>query len=98
MRLAGLATGSWPWPMSAERSASWWLARCAKSISIFARRMLRKKHGELPELPVLYLTQLLGLALGLSAEEVGLDALSVSAQGVLQRLEQGVLSATGSIK
>ena len=59
---------------------------------------VRKKHGELPELPVLYLTQLLGLALGLSAEEVGLDALSVNAQGVLRRLEQGVLIATGNVK
>ena len=32
-------------------------------------------HGQLHETPVPYLTQLLGLALGLSAEELGLDAL-----------------------
>jgi heterodisulfide reductase subunit B len=34
-------------------------------------------HGALPETPVLYVTQLLGLALGLSRKELGLDALTV---------------------
>lgn len=42
----------------------------------------RKAHGELPDTPVLYVTQLLGLALGLSPKEVGLDALSISAHSL----------------
>ena len=42
-----------------------------------------KAHGSLPETPVLYITQLLGLALGLSADELGLSALSVSADSLL---------------
>ena len=36
-------------------------------------------HGDLPDTPVLYITQLLGLAVGLSPDEVGLKALTVSA-------------------
>jgi heterodisulfide reductase subunit B len=36
-------------------------------------------HGAIPETPVLYVTQLLGLALGLSRKELGLDALTIRA-------------------
>jgi len=43
----------------------------------------RKAHGDLPATPVLYITQLLGLALGLSPKELGLGALSVSADALL---------------
>lgn len=42
-----------------------------------------KAHGELPATPVLYFTQLLGLALGLSAKELGIGALSISAEALL---------------
>ena len=42
----------------------------------------RKTDAGLPETPVLYITQLLGLALGLKAAEVGLDALSVPADSL----------------
>lgn len=42
-----------------------------------------KAHGELPATPVLYVTQLLGLALGLSSKELGLRALTVSAERLL---------------
>jgi len=42
-----------------------------------------KAHGPLPATPVLYITQLLGLALGLSFKELGLDALTVSAKPLL---------------
>ncbi len=48
-----------------------------------------KIFGDLPETPVLYITQLLGLALGVSAEELGLDALSVSATPLLASFNQG---------
>ena len=42
------------------------------------------KGGEdMPATPVLYITQLLGLALGIPAKELGLDALSVSADSLL---------------
>lgn len=40
-------------------------------------------YGELPETPVLYFTQLLGLALGLSVRELGIKALTVSASRLL---------------
>ena len=46
----------------------------------------RKAHGELPETPALYITQLLGLALGLTPSELGLKALSVSFDALLQKL------------
>jgi len=36
-------------------------------------------YGDIPATPVLYVTQLLGLALGLSRKELGLDALTVRA-------------------
>jgi heterodisulfide reductase subunit B2 len=44
-----------------------------------------KAHGVLPATPVVYVTQLLGLALGLSPQELGLNALSVPADCVLSR-------------
>lgn len=43
----------------------------------------RAAHGDLPEIPVLYVTQLLGLALGISPEKLGLNALTVRADAVL---------------
>jgi heterodisulfide reductase subunit B len=51
----------------------------------------RKAHGELLETPALYVTQLLGLALGLTPKELGLRALSVSADALLE----GLASPTG---
>jgi heterodisulfide reductase subunit B len=42
-----------------------------------------KAHGPLPDTPVLYITQLLGLALGLSNSDVGLEALTVNAEPLL---------------
>jgi heterodisulfide reductase subunit B len=48
-----------------------------------------KAHGDLPPTPVLYLTQLLGLALGLSHEELGLNALSVGADSLASLVELG---------
>jgi heterodisulfide reductase subunit B len=44
----------------------------------------QKRHGELPDTPVLYVTQLLGLAMGLSAKELGIEALTVRADSVLE--------------
>lgn len=42
-----------------------------------------KAHGYIPETPVLYITQLLGLALGMPPKELGLDALCISADSLL---------------
>ncbi len=47
-----------------------------------------RAHGELPDTPVLYITQLLGLALGLSEEDLGIRALSVSAASLLPAMEK----------
>ena len=45
-----------------------------------------KAGGDIPPTPVLYVTQLVGLALGISPEDLGLDALSVSANSLLSEL------------
>ena len=55
-----------------------------------------RAHGNIPKTPILYITQLLGLALGLSAKELGLDALIVSASSLLtQHDDITASSATG---
>jgi len=41
-----------------------------------------RAHGGLPETPVLFVSQLLGLALGLTSKELGIDALTVSADAL----------------
>jgi heterodisulfide reductase subunit B2 len=47
-----------------------------------------KAHGQLPPTPVLYVTQLLGLALGLSFKELGLQASTVSSRALLESRDQ----------
>ena len=42
-----------------------------------------KAYGDLPDTPALYVTQLLGLALGLAPKQLGLEALTVSADSLL---------------
>lgn len=49
--------------------------------------LLEKKFGEEIGLPILYVTQMAGLALGLDAEELGLSMNSVSTRPVLEKLE-----------
>lgn len=44
----------------------------------------RRAHGALPDTPVPYFTQLLGLALGLAPRQLGLQALSVRADSLLE--------------
>jgi len=53
----------------------------------------KKAHGDLPDMPILYITQLLGLALGLSPDELGLSALTVSADALLGEIPLGTASA-----
>ena len=43
----------------------------------------RRAHGDFPATPVPYVTQLLGIALGLAPEDLGLEALTVSADALL---------------
>jgi heterodisulfide reductase subunit B len=54
-----------------------------------------KAHGELPKTPVLYITQLLGLALGLSPAQLGLKALSVSPDALLALMNAGATAVAG---
>jgi heterodisulfide reductase subunit B len=53
-----------------------------------------RAHGEIPATPVLFVTQLLGLALGLSPKELGIEALTVSAASLLG--ERGIDAAAGT--
>ncbi|MFA5578536.1 MAG: heterodisulfide reductase-related iron-sulfur binding cluster, partial [Methanothrix sp.] len=48
--------------------------------------LLEKKFGEKIDLPILYVTQMAGLALGLRPEELGLEMNSVSTRPVLEKL------------
>ena len=54
-----------------------------------------KAHGALPATPILYITQLLGLALGLSQKELGLDALTVGVGSLLEDCERRAANAPG---
>ncbi|HOE10705.1 MAG TPA: CoB--CoM heterodisulfide reductase iron-sulfur subunit B family protein [bacterium] len=49
-----------------------------------------KSFGEVPEIPILYITQLLGLALGLSVDELALEAPAVDAMPLLAK--HGILN------
>lgn len=55
-----------------------------------------KAHGPIPETPVLYITQILGLALGLTSEEVGLDAHFVGAGKLLAETGIATSAAMGA--
>ena len=55
----------------------------------------RKAHGEFPETPALYVTQLLGLALGLSDQQLGIGALTVGAGSLLGAPDAGPVAETG---
>ncbi|MBN1516519.1 CoB--CoM heterodisulfide reductase iron-sulfur subunit B family protein [Candidatus Sumerlaeota bacterium] len=46
-------------------------------------------HGKLPPTPALYITQLLGLALGLKPDDLGLNALTINANAVLKKISSG---------
>jgi heterodisulfide reductase subunit B len=47
---------------------------------------IKKETGKDHNLPIIYITQLLGLCLGISAEELGLEKLMVSPESVVKRL------------
>jgi heterodisulfide reductase subunit B2 len=53
-----------------------------------------KAHGELPATPVLYITQLLGLALGLTPDALGINALTVSADSLWNGRGVGAVATT----
>jgi len=50
------------------------------------QRMLEQKHKEKIGIPVLYVTQLVGIALGLGPEELGLSMNAVSPMAVMERV------------
>jgi heterodisulfide reductase subunit B len=54
-------------------------------------------HGALLPMPVLYVTQLLGLALGLSADALGIDALTVSPRTILAKCGAVAPAGAGGI-
>jgi len=50
------------------------------------QKVLEQKHGEKIGIPVLYVTQLAGIALGLGPEELGLNMNSVSPMAVVESM------------
>lgn len=54
-----------------------------------------RAHGTLPPTPVLFISQLLGLALGLRSEDLGIDALAVSAASLLREGGTREVAAAG---
>jgi heterodisulfide reductase subunit B len=58
----------------------------------------RKAHGDIPETPILYVTQLLGLAMGLSPDDLGLSALMVSANSMLAEAGVGAAASVGGVR
>ena len=50
------------------------------------QKALEQKHGEMIGLPVLYVTQLVGIALGLGPEELGLQMNSVSPMSMVEKV------------
>jgi heterodisulfide reductase subunit B len=50
-------------------------------------RQAEAKRGKypMPDIPVIYITQFLGLALGLKPADLGLDALTVSADALVRK-------------
>ncbi len=56
----------------------------------------KKAHGEIPDTPVLYVTQLLGLALGLSPKQLGVNALTVSAGSLRTEDGRAIVASGGS--
>jgi heterodisulfide reductase subunit B len=50
------------------------------------QKTLEQKHGERIGIPVLYVTQLAGIALGLGPEELGLEMNSVSPMAMMERV------------
>jgi heterodisulfide reductase subunit B len=51
----------------------------------FRQAGAKKGQSDIPDIPVIYITQLLGLALGLPPDALGLDALSIGAASVTSR-------------
>jgi len=49
---------------------------------------INKTFGTSLEMPILYFSQVLGLALGMSADDLGIDSHVVSARKLLQKIEQ----------
>jgi heterodisulfide reductase subunit B len=56
-----------------------------------------KTHGPLRPMPVLYFTQLLGLALGLPPKSLGIDALTVSPRALLEKCGAVAPAGAGGI-
>ncbi len=50
------------------------------------QKTLEQKHGTKIEIPVLYVTQLVGIALGLGPEELGLNMNAVSPMAMMEKV------------
>ena len=61
-------------------------------VNLDLRQMdIRRQTGKQYDMPILYITQLLGLCLGISREELGLEKLVVSPSAIVKSIEAAVL-------
>ncbi|SMC17327.1 heterodisulfide reductase subunit B [Desulfacinum hydrothermale DSM 13146] len=60
---------------------------CQQNLDLRQQQVEKANHRSF-RLPVLYITQLVGLALGLAPEDLGLDKLFVSPESLLSRIDQ----------
>ena len=74
--------------MAAEAGADCLAVACQMcQMNLDLGQKAAKEYGALPDIPVLYATQLLGLSLGLSPKALGLRALVVSAKPLLKKMD-----------
>lgn len=64
-------------------------------INVDMRQSDAKAFGTLEKTPVLYITQLLGLALGMSPKELGIGASFIDATGIVKKIRKNTTAKTG---
>lgn len=68
---------------------------CQMNLDLRQKQAARAEDANF-HMPVLYFTQLMGLAMGIAPEHLGLDQLCVSAQPLLRKLEAARAAASGT--
>ncbi len=72
---------------ASARIASRSAARCARVNLDLRQQDIKKQTGRNYQMPIVYITQLLGLSLGIGPDELGFKKLMVPASAVLEKVE-----------